>query len=271
MGTRRAKIGIPILNRGDLLARLIATVDIPADVLIIANRIGPIDSSVARILDDLVRRPPSHISISVESPDGNLGVAGSWNRIIDYFDGDCFISNSDISFSTGALALALRRVHEQKEIVLQHLFAAACFYAAANFTQQLGWFDENFYPAYHEDQEMAIRSSVLNVRRGIVTGLEKGAVLHQGSQTLRSAETGQRQYVSASNRLHQKYLLEKWGSVPKKGSLVAENSFPFADSLLHPADWTLDLFMRRQIAALCLQLTGFECPITYYRWKGGLR
>ena len=58
----------------------------------------------------------------------------------------------------------------------------------------LGWFDENFYPAYHEDQEMALRCAQLGVRRCIFPGLGNERVLHGGSQTLKSASASQRNF-----------------------------------------------------------------------------
>ena len=138
------KIGIPVLNRGDLLTRLVESIDVAAEVRIVVNRIGPVDGSVAAAVRALEERPPGHLRVAVERVDGNLGVSGSWNRIIEGFGGDCWIANSDIAFAPGVLGEAMAQVAAEREIVLHHLWAAACFFVTAEFTRTLGWFDENF-------------------------------------------------------------------------------------------------------------------------------
>ena len=87
------------------------------------------------------------------------------------------------------------------EIVMHHLWAAACFYVTAQFTRCLGWFDENFYPAYHEDQEMSLRSEAMGVARRNIAGITAERVLHGGSETLRSASEEQRRFIQTANRL----------------------------------------------------------------------
>jgi GT2 family glycosyltransferase len=270
-GKHNVKIGIPVLNRGDLLANLIASIDLPAEVFIVVNRIGPLDRSVEQSVALLERKAPAHLRISVHWTEGNLGVSGSWNRIIDYFAGDCLITNSDICFAKGILEYAHEQIESRREIALQYLRSAACFYVAESFTNQLGWFDENFYPAYHEDQEMALRSRILKIRRCAFAGIGKDNIFHGGSQTLKNANDPQRQYIGAANRLHGQYLKERWGSIPKDGLALPEKQAPFDNMSLHPADWTLDLAFRKRIANLCRHFTGFECPILYHRLKGGLR
>ena len=100
---RRLQLGVPVLNRGDLLLRLVASIDVPADVLVVVNSIGPTDDSVAAAVDELERTKRSEVNVSIVRVEGNLGVAGSWNFILDHFGGDCVISNSDIEFAPGVL------------------------------------------------------------------------------------------------------------------------------------------------------------------------
>ncbi len=203
------RIGIPVLNRGDLLARLLASIDVPAEVLVIVNRIGPVDPSVEAALGALLERPPGALRVEVHRIDGNLGVSGSWNRIIEHFGGDCWIANSDIAFTPGVLAEAMAQIATRREIVMQHLWAGACFYVTADFPKMLGWFDENFYPAYHEDQEIALRSARLGVRRCNFTGIKPERVLHGGSQTLHSASGAQRSFIQEAQHLGGQYLARR--------------------------------------------------------------
>ena len=191
------KIGIPVLNRGDLLARLLRSIDVEARVLIVVNRIGPVDASVEAMVRESEREPLERLQIEVRWIEGNLGVAGSWNRILDEFGGDCWISNSDIAFGPGVLTEAMGQIEAHRSIVLHHLWAAACFYATAEFTRRLGWFDENFYPAYREDQEMALRSAALAVPRRIFAGIDPKRIVHGGSETIKSADERARRYHPA--------------------------------------------------------------------------
>jgi len=68
------KIGIPVLNRGDLLARLVRSIDVPAEVLIVVNRIGPLDESVEQAVELLAA--DETVRVEVEPIAGNLGAAG---------------------------------------------------------------------------------------------------------------------------------------------------------------------------------------------------
>lgn len=259
-----------MLNRGDLLLSLLESIDVEAEVLVILNRIGPADASVRECLDRVCSKPPAHVRVSVDDVDGNLGVAGSWNRIIDHWGGDCVVANSDIVFTPGILTRALQAIVANPEVVLQHLHAAACFYASPRFTSTLGWFDENIYPAYCEDQEMALRSRSLGVRRCNVPKLGKATILHGGSATVRNADRQQRAFLSRATGFNRQYLGRRWGALPSRMLKGRRFPSPFDDPTRHPADWTLDFTRREQIAAACLSLTGHVCPLRYHRRSGGL-
>lgn len=266
----RMKIGVPVLNRGDLLRRLVDSVDLDAEILVIVNSIGAVDPSVADAVRDLENQQRRGVRVRVERIAGNLGVAGSWNLIMDRFGGDCVISNSDIEFAPGILRETMTKIEARSDIVLQHLWAASCFYVSATFPATLGWFDENIYPAYHEDQEIRLRSGALGVPRTTVWEVGKSGIAHGGSQTRLNASDAVRTYIAKAKAVSCDYLNRKWGALPPPGISEPEKQHPFDDPSLHPADWTLDLDARQKVAALCKEVTGFDCPIIYHRAKGGL-
>jgi len=263
-------IGIPVLNRGDLLRRLVASVDVDAEILLVVNSIGPLDASVEDAVGDLEKQDRPDVRIRVERIKGNLGVAGSWNLILDRFCGDCLISNSDIEFRPGTLRHAMATIEIRKEIVIHHLWAAACFYVTAAFSEKLGWFDENFYPAYQEDQELSLRSAALGIRRCVVPGIAKGGIVHGGSQTVASASEAVRAYIRKAKKISREYFRRRWGTLPPPGTAQPEKKHPFDDPSIHPADWTLDRDVRKRVTEICEEVTGFDCPIVYHREKGGL-
>ena len=263
-------IGIPVLNRGDLLRRLVDSVDVEAEILVVVNSIGAVDPSVEDAVGYLEGRQGNGVRVCVHRTEGNLGVAGSWNLILDHFGGDCLISNNDIEFAPGFLRQAMAKIHARREFVMHHLYAASCFYVTAAFPATLGWFDENIYPAYHEDQEINMRSAALDVRRDIVSGLSGDGIFHGLSQTRKNASEAVQTYIRKAKARSCAYLERRWGPMPPKGTDRPLKRHPFDDPALHPADWTLDLEARRAVADLCKELTGFDCPIVYHRTKGGL-
>jgi GT2 family glycosyltransferase len=264
------KIGIPVLNRGDLLRRLVDSVDVDAEILVVVNSIGAVDPSVEDTAGMLEAQDRPGVRVRVERIAGNLGVAGSWNLILDRFGGDCVISNSDIEFAPGFLRQAMVRIDLGRDIVMHHLWAASCFYVTAEFPATLGWFDENIYPAYHEDQEINMRSAALDIRRAIVSGVSENGIFHGLSQTRKNASEAVQTYIRKAKARSCDYLTRRWGPTPARGTDRPVKSHPFDDPTLHPADWTLDLDARRTVAALCKEVTGFDCPIVYHRTKGGL-
>ncbi|MEK0451700.1 MAG: hypothetical protein RL088_3968 [Verrucomicrobiota bacterium] len=263
----KLKLGVPVLNRGDLLLGLIRSIDVPFEALVVVNQIGPVEASVASAAEVLERNG----SVKILRANGNYGVAGSWNVILDHFGGgDCVISNSDIEFAPGALEEAARRIATRPDAAMQHLWAAACFYAAPGFTKVLGWFDENIYPAYHEDQEIALRSAVLGVKRCNVFPSSDGKVMHGGSQTIHSADDAVRRFVREAKQLAGRYLSARWGALPPPGVELPEKAHAFGDPSLHAADWRLDMDARRRVMELCKSITGWECPLLFHRAEGGL-
>lgn len=263
------KIGIPVLNGGEYLLKLLRSIDLPAEVVIIVNRIGQVKPCLERALTDPELRTWTHLNVVHLWIDGNLGVAGSWNRLIDHFGGDCFIANSDIEFEGGVLAEALSQTRDFPGFAMQHLHAAACFYVPATFTRQAGWFDENFYPAYGEDQEMSLRCSALSLPRRNFSGIRLGGVRHAGSQTLKDCSSLERRYISEAQKLGGAYLRRRWGALPAAGS-SPEKVAPFDDLSQHASDWTLDLAVRDEIAKLHVELFGEVAPTLFYRSSGGL-
>jgi GT2 family glycosyltransferase len=76
--------------------------------------------------------------------------------------------------------------------------------------ERLGCFDENFYPAYCEDQDYA--------RRAALAGLEEGncgdtEVFHAGSTAILT-DYALRKQNEVSQSLNQAYYRRKWGGDP---------------------------------------------------------
>jgi GT2 family glycosyltransferase len=151
---------VPVLNRYDLLQRMLDSVDIEvAHLLIIDNGLG---TEIFELSDKFAK--VTHLRMPA-----NLGVAGSWNLGIKSFPyaNRWFIVSNDVVFRPGALEkLATAR---RDEITLT---AAApnwqAFALGDEAVTDLGLFDEcGFYPAYFEDNDYMRRAAFagVNIRK----------------------------------------------------------------------------------------------------------
>lgn len=156
-------LGVPILNRIDLLQRLLDSLDVPVATLAIVDN-SPADSrggpsALHQDLQDLKRRGHPLIgAVQIARPFGNLGVAASWNHILTAFPDApvTLLANNDVVFTPGVLSAALERIDTRKPQFLPLLpgpqeFSA--FLITALTWNRIGLFEEHFYPAYHEDLE----------------------------------------------------------------------------------------------------------------------
>ena len=160
-------LGIPILNRPDLLQRLLDSLDHPVETLaIVDNSIGSglADSdALQQLLARLERQPPAGVSrVRVARPFGNQGVASSWNAILSSFPdaGFALLVNNDVVFAPGVLAQVIERVDPSRPQFLPLLPAPQEFSAFAITPaawNRVGLFDANFHPAYCEDLDYAER------------------------------------------------------------------------------------------------------------------
>ena len=151
---------VPVLNRYDLLQRMLDSVDIEvAHLLIIDNGLG---TDTLEISDKFAK--VTHLRMPA-----NLGVAGSWNLGIKSFPyaHRWFLVSNDVVFRPGALEkLATAR---RDEITLT---ADApnwqAFALGDEAVTDLGLFDEcGFYPAYFEDNDYMRRAQFagVNIRK----------------------------------------------------------------------------------------------------------
>ncbi|MCP9798814.1 hypothetical protein KBY81_14600 [Cyanobium sp. Lug-B] len=160
-------LGIPILNRPDLLLRLLDSLDAPVEILAIVDnslQAGLEDGeALSRLLARLEREPPAPIGrVQVARPFSNLGVAASWNAILTAFPDAPYalLVNNDVVFAPGVLAGLIQQIDPARPQFLPLLPAPQEFSAFAitpGVWNRVGLFDANFHPAYCEDLDYAER------------------------------------------------------------------------------------------------------------------
>jgi GT2 family glycosyltransferase len=175
---------VPVLNRPDLLDRLLHSIDYPVrDLLIIDN-------------GDVVRRrpyvPQAERLTLIKSPT-NLGVPASWNLGIKMlpFATYWMVVNSDAWFPTDALD----RLHVEAKYDALVLSAAAppwaCFIVGQHVVSKVGLFDEGIHPAYFEDNDYERRCTF----HGFPVVQSGVRVNHDNSSTI-----GESRYRAANDR-----------------------------------------------------------------------
>ena len=184
---------VPVLNRYDLLNRMLGTIDYPVKRLVIIDNGGRFEQLFDKPTLDLVEQT------FVLTLPSNLGVAGSWNLGIKLLPHDqtWTITSNDVYFQPGDLEILSQasgdRLSLSEGFPHYHTFAVGEAVVGA-----VGLFDERLTPAYFEDNdyERRVRAAgfevdYLPVRCG-----------HDNSSTLKSSEQFQRRNAETfeSNR-----------------------------------------------------------------------
>jgi len=254
-------LGIPVLNRLDLLERCLDRVDLPAEVMVVNN--NTVDPGFDAALAAMTERRGLHLW----KPERNLGVAGSWNLILRTALGwghtVAFIGSNDTLLRPGTLATVWERIEESsQDELLWHIHAWNFFAIHVGIVPRVGWFDENFYPAYKEDQDYAYRCHLAGVTR-VGLRLPRLEPEHLGSQTIRSDP----EYEASNEATHfgwnLPYYLRKWGGDVYEERFLTPFNQPGRDWRWWPdpgdsiwrRDWDLERRRRRKQVPANTQLS----------------
>jgi GT2 family glycosyltransferase len=142
-------VAIPTLSRADLLSRnktFLESIQDPDRALLVDNGNQKID-----------------IDVPIIKPGKNLGVSGSWNLFLRqaFIDGNydaLVILQDDIIWNREKFAIArwLLLANPDVDLFLSNLQWSVQIHRPTNITT-VGYFDEQFWPGYCEDDDYAIR------------------------------------------------------------------------------------------------------------------
>jgi GT2 family glycosyltransferase len=167
---------VPVLNRYDLLDRMVSSIDFPVAHLLI------IDNGASNVMEDMGIDVPACVEHTTYLPmPANLGVAASWNlgiKSFPYADRWFFASN-DVEFEPGALE-TLSEARSDEITLSKHFPYWHVFSVGYEAVRRLGLFDEAFFPAYFEDNDFNTRA---NHHRVPITKLPI-ETLHENSATI---------------------------------------------------------------------------------------
>jgi GT2 family glycosyltransferase len=207
---------VPVLNRYDLLVRMIDSVDYPIEHLLVIDNGGELTSLPQ---GDFIH------NLHVLNMPSNLGVASSWNLGIKSFWGHdrWFFASNDMWFKPGALETLSTARRDEISLAGDFPFWQT-FCVGDEALSKLGLFDEGFFPAYFEDTEYKRRAEHFGVNVRLLE-VDTG---HDNSSTINSDPV----YRSQNSRTYdnnQRYFDQK----------IAKNDFG-------PGNWLLE--RRRQNA-----------------------
>lgn len=166
---------VPVLNRYDLLKRMIESIDTEVDHLLIIDNGGTLST---------LNIPNRVKKIHILNMPTNLGVASSWNLGIKCFPNEKFwtITSADTVFLPGALE-ALFSASAPNRLTLTDSFPYyQAFSVGEELVQKVGLFDESIYPIYFEDNDYQrrVEHAGFEVHRASVP------VAHDNSSTIKS-------------------------------------------------------------------------------------
>jgi GT2 family glycosyltransferase len=165
---------VPVLNRYDLLQDMLNSIDEPVGDLLIIDNGGSADSLSFPGLAERVH--------FIQLP-SNLGVAASWNlgiKLLPHHDRWFFASN-DMQFMPGGMK-TLAEARRDELTLTQDAPYWQCFAVGDTVVEEVGLWDEGFYPAYFEDNDYhrRVETAGYEVRKLPIKST------HQNSSTIRS-------------------------------------------------------------------------------------
>lgn len=176
----------------------------------------------------------------------NIGVAAAWNDGLEKAMGAdvAIVVNDDVEFHSGTIAMLADALDDFDLISAvampdpprwseEHGFPDfACFAVKpADFVEKFGMFDENFYPAYFEDNDMVYRIKLGGGRQGVHMS---AGINHPGSVTQNWG--GQRVVSHEKFESNRDYYVTKWGGRPHEE--IYERPFNGISGKTYK-DWTL--------------------------------
>lgn len=231
-------LGIPTLNRYDLLHKLIASAEA-----------GTVKPRLYLVVDNGGKLENTNFDpgrVVIYNPQKNLGVAASWNKLLEMAGSEpLMISNDDIELQPDAIEKF------ERAFVGGHEFIGACggwalFGQTPHVTETVGPYDENFGMAYYEDCDYLLR-----LRAAGIPVHDLGYIgAHLGNASTHGGTPEQQAAVAHSRERNYCYFVAKWGAdSPRWGNPLVENfKEPFNGE--PPPGWSNTTNMRDAVAPM---------------------
>jgi len=207
-------IGVPVLRRYDLLRLMLLSAAagtlVPTKVWIIDN--GKKHDRVHEAIEGLP------FPVDVCEPPTPMGIAESWNYLIENMPEDRIITNDDITFTADSVE---QMRDTPGDLVFGHGYS--CYLIRDSAIEKVGKFDEAISPGYAYWEDIDYDMRVRLFMEGGGAWLQQNApctVLHGGSQTNARATNEE---IDAH---HRKFEIAKQNIIAKYAYLPWEKQHP---------------------------------------------
>jgi len=195
-------VGIPTINRADLLNEALAHYfeDFANTEIVICDNGN----------QDIITRENMFV---IYRPPQNLGVAGSWNMIMDYADRLGFthvlMLNDDIMLGRTGYEINLL-IEKNLEVPFINSYQNWCsFILRVDAWKQVGGFETEFFPAYFEDNSFCYKMRLQNMER--IHTFELNPLVYRNSMTIAKEPALNNNFM----RNRQAYI-DMWGGLPNE-------------------------------------------------------
>ena len=195
-------VGIPTINRADLLNEALAHYfeDFASTEIVICDNGN----------QDIITREKMFV---IYRPSQNLGVAGSWNMIMDYADRLGFthvlMLNDDIMLGRNGYEINLL-IEQNLEVPFINSYQNWCSYILrVDAWKQVGGFDTEFFPAYFEDNSFCYKMRLQNMER--VHTYELNPLVYRNSMTIAKEPALNNNFMQ-----NKQVYIDMWGGLPSE-------------------------------------------------------
>jgi GT2 family glycosyltransferase len=180
---------VPVLNRYDLLQRMLDSVDVPVKHLLVIDNGQGADLTFSELFE----------RVTVLEMPANLGVSGSWNLGIKSFPYAYrwFIASNDVVFQPGALE-QLSHARRDEITLTGDAPHWQAFVLGDEAVAEIGLFDESLFPAYFEDNDYTRRAEFVGVNIRLVNI----KVRHDNSSTIKAGYMDKNEETFRRNESH---------------------------------------------------------------------
>lgn len=156
----------------------------------------------------------------------NRGVAAGWNyginKSLDLGIEQFVIMNDDAYFEENCYPSQLLKELDDTTAFVMGNSGFAYFATSKATIDRIGYFDENLYPAYFEDNDFAYRAKLAGLQ---YKGILHSRVIHSGSKT--QNWNGERVVSHEAFDRNKAYYVAKWGGIPGEETFTtAFNGLP---------------------------------------------
>jgi GT2 family glycosyltransferase len=202
-------LAIPTLNRFDLL-----------DQCIDSALAGTVRPDHILVVDNSAGHCPQRSDVAYIVPGSNVGVAHAWNILVaTSAPHQLILSNDDIVFAPDTVAELLRVAEAAPGAGIVSTIEGqrfSLFWLNRLAYESIGPFDEQFWPAYFEDNDYARRLALAGWTLPVApTGVE-----HGGSSTIRAFSQQQAQAEHEYFRANEARYVAKWGGGPHRETFL---------------------------------------------------